>query len=65
MVTGPRGSLRVADAGTIGQRAGRVVNKYKVAKHFTLNIAEGHFDHHRNTEQITGLPRPRLDGLHA
>ncbi|MGZ6670589.1 MAG: IS1634 family transposase [Solirubrobacteraceae bacterium] len=63
MVTGPRGSLRMADAGTIGQRAGRVVNKYKVAKHFTLNIAEGHFDHHRNTEQITS--EAALDGLYV
>ena len=63
MVTGPRGSLRVADAGTIGQRAGRVVNKYKVAKHFTLNIAEGHFDHHRNTERITS--EAALDGLYV
>lgn len=63
MVTGPRGTLRVADAGTIGQRAGRVVNKYKVAKHFTLNIAEGHFDHHRNTEQITS--EAALDGLYV
>jgi Transposase DDE domain len=63
MVTGPRGTLRAADAGTIGQRAGRVVNKYKVAKHFTLHIAEGHFDHHRNTEQITS--EAALDGLYV
>jgi hypothetical protein len=59
MVTGPRGSLRVADAGTIGQRAGRVVNKYKVAKHFTLNIAEGHFDHHRNPNNVAFLGSAR------
>jgi hypothetical protein len=32
MVSGPRGTLRAADAGTIGQRIGRVVNRYKVAK---------------------------------
>ena len=63
MVTGPRGTLRAADAGTIGQRAGRVVNKYKVAKHFTLTIADGHFAHHRNTEQIT--TEAALDGLYV
>ena len=41
MVDGPRGSLRHADAGKIGERAGRVINKYKVAKHFELQIADG------------------------
>ena len=53
MVSGPRGSLRNADAGKIGQRAGRVVNKYKVAKHFELQIADGSFSYQRKTEQIT------------
>ena len=43
MVDGPRGTLRNADAGKIGQRAGRVINKYKVAKHFDLQIADGSF----------------------
>ena len=41
MVHGPRGTLRNADAGKIGERAGRVINKYKVAKHFDLQIADG------------------------
>lgn len=63
MVTGPRGSLRSADAGTIGQRAGRVINKYKVAKHFTLNIADGRFGYQRNSEQITN--EVALDGLYV
>ena len=63
MVTGPRGTLRAADAGTIGQRAGRVINKYKVAKHFTLDIADGHFAYQRNSEQIT--TEAALDGLYV
>ena len=63
MVSGPRGTLRAADAGTIGQRTGRVVNKYKVAKHFTLDIADGHFAYQRNTEQITN--EAALDGLYV
>lgn len=63
MVTGPRGSLRAADAGTIGQRAGRVVNKYKVAKHFALDIADGHFSHERKADQITA--EAALDGLYV
>ena len=36
IVHGPRGRLRGAEAGQIGERAGTIVNKYKVAKHFTL-----------------------------
>ncbi len=63
MVTGPRGPLRAADAGTIGQRAGRVINKYKVAKHFTLQIADGAFAYERNSEQITS--EAALDGLYV
>jgi hypothetical protein len=63
MVCGARGTLRTADAGQIGQRAGRVINKYKVAKHFTLDIADGHFAYQRNTEQITS--EAALDGLYV
>jgi hypothetical protein len=63
MVTGPRGSLRSADAGKIGERAGRIVNKYKVAKHFALEIADGHFAYQRKTDQITA--EAALDGLYA
>jgi hypothetical protein len=63
MVTGPRGRLRGADAGRIGERAGKVSNKYKVAKHFTLQIADGAFAYERNTEQINS--EASLDGLYA
>jgi DDE family transposase len=62
-VDGPRGRLRGADAGQIGQRAGTIVNKYKVAKHFTLSIADGHFAYERKTEQISR--EAALDGLYA
>jgi Transposase DDE domain len=63
MVQRPRGTLRACDAGTIGQRAGRVINKYKVAKHFTLDIADGHFAYQRDTEQITN--EAALDGIYV
>ncbi len=63
MVQGPRGRLRSADAGTIGQRAGRVVNKYKMAKHFNLTIAHGAFSFSRNQEQIK--TEAALDGLYV
>jgi len=63
MVTGPRGSLRNADAGKIGQRAGRVINKYKVAKHFDLQISDGAFAYQRKTEQIE--TEAALDGIYV
>ena len=62
-VHGPRGRLRGADGGQIGQRAGTIVNKYKVAKHFTLTITDGQFAYQRKTEQITS--EAALDGLYA
>ena len=62
-VTNPRGRLHAADAGAIGQRVGRVINKYKVAKHFELEIADGAFAYTRKTEQIEG--EAALDGLYV
>ena len=59
----PRGALRVADAGQIGARAGKVVNKYKMAKHFTLAISDGAFAYERKTEQIQA--EAALDGLYV
>ncbi|MGB0096176.1 MAG: IS1634 family transposase, partial [Solirubrobacteraceae bacterium] len=47
MVDGERGKLRNAPAGKIGERAGRVVNKRKMAKHYTLQIADGSFSYNR------------------
>jgi transposase len=63
MVDGPRGRLRNAQAGKIGERAGRVSNKYKVAKHFELTIADGSFSYERKTEQIE--TEAALDGLYV
>src|SRR3954471_20242111 len=63
MVDGPRGRLRRADAGTIGQRVGRVVDKFKVAKHFELEIADGHFTYQPKHDQITA--EAALDGLYV
>src|SRR5512132_1143778 len=63
MVDGPRGTLKDADAGKIGQRAGRVINKYKVAKHFELEIADGSFTYQRKTEQIEA--EAALDGIYV
>jgi hypothetical protein len=62
-VQGPRGRLRGAAAGQIGERAGKVSNKHKVAKHFTLQIADGVFTYERKTDQIN--QEAALDGLYA
>ena len=62
-VHGPRGRLKNAEAGKIGERAGKIINRYKMAKHFTLNIADGAFSYQRKTEQITA--EAALDGLYV
>jgi Transposase DDE domain len=63
MVDGPRGKLKNADAGKIGERAGRVINKRKMAKHFTLEIAEKRFSYERNQAQID--EEALLDGIYV
>jgi hypothetical protein len=56
-----RGSLRTAAA--IGLRAGRVVDAKKMAKHFELDIADGHFAYRRRTEAIAA--EAAVDGLYV
>jgi hypothetical protein len=56
-----RGSLRGRDK--IGLRVGKVVNKYKVAKHFTLEIEESGFAFHLRDEQIAA--EASLDGIYV
>ncbi|HJW75111.1 MAG TPA: IS1634 family transposase [Thermoleophilia bacterium] len=63
MVEGPRGRLRNAPAGTIGERVGRVSNRYKVAKHFELAISDGAFCFARKKEQIAA--EAALDGIYV
>lgn len=63
MVEGPRGRLRAADAGRIGERVGRVSNRYKMAKHFELLIGDGAFSFARRQDQIA--QEAALDGLYV
>ena len=63
IVEGDRGRLKHASAGKIGERAGRVVNKRKMAKHFTLQIADGAFSYQRNQAQIN--EEALLDGIYV
>ena len=62
-VDNPRGRLHAKPAGQIGERAGRVVNRYKVAKHFQLTIADGCFDYARDEQAIS--EEAALDGFYV
>jgi hypothetical protein len=62
-VHGPRGQLKAADAGKIGQRVGKVVGKYKMAKHFDVTIRDAHFSYTRKIEQIES--EALLDGIYV
>jgi len=63
MVESPRGRLKEAPAGVIGERVGRVVNRYKMAKHFTLEIADGAFSFSRKEAEIER--EAALDGFYV
>jgi transposase len=61
-VDNPRGRLHDKPAGLIGERAGRVVNRYKVAKHFQLVIEDGRFAYARDEQAIS--EQAALDGFY-
>lgn len=63
MVCAERGTLRGAPAAKIGQRVGRVINKRKMAKHFTVQITDGSFHYQRNQPQID--QEALLDGIYV
>lgn len=56
-----RGRLKGKDK--IGVRVGRVVNKYKVAKHFELDIRDDRFGYKRCHENIEA--EAKLDGIYV
>jgi hypothetical protein len=53
---------KLAGRANIGLRLGRVINQYKVAKHFTLTIDEHAFSFARNGESIAA--EAALDGIY-
>jgi transposase len=57
----PKRPLRGQD--TIALRVGRVVNDYKVAKHFVLEITETSFTYRRDEEKIAA--EAALDGIYV
>jgi hypothetical protein len=54
---------RLAGAGKIGVRVGKVVGRYKMAKHYLLDITDDTFAFTRNTDQITA--EAALDGIYV
>ena len=54
---------RLSGKERIGLRVGRVVHRYKMAKHFELAIAEQSFSFSRKQEQIAA--EARLDGIYV
>jgi hypothetical protein len=54
---------RLAGAGNIGERAGKVINKHKVGKHFIREITENSFTFRRDQEKITA--EAALDGIYV
>jgi hypothetical protein len=54
---------RLVGADRIGLRAGKVVNRYKMAKHFELAITDDHLGWARKTAQITA--EAALDGIYV
>jgi transposase len=55
------GRLKGQDA--IGLRVGKILGRYKVGKHFQLDIADSHFSHQRDANGIAS--EAALDGLYV
>lgn len=58
-----RGRLKGAKADEIGLRVGQVVNKYKMAKHFELEIRDGSFTFRLLEEKVAA--EAALDGIYV
>lgn len=56
-----RGGL--IDAGEIGLAVGPAIKRFRMKKHFEIEIADGHFAYRRKTEQITA--EAALDGIYV
>jgi transposase len=56
-----RGYLKTADK--IGVRVGKVINRYKMAKHFKLDIAENHFSFEIDEANVN--EEAALDGIYV
>lgn len=57
-----RRTKKLLTAAEIGVKAGRIINHYKVAKHFALSIADGSFHWQRDEDSIA--QERQLDGIY-
>ena len=57
-----RAKRRLRGKDTIAMRVGKVIDKYKMAKHFDLDISDAAFSYRRNEEAIAA--EAALDGLY-
>jgi len=62
-ISAAAGAGRLSGAGKIGVRVGKVVGRYKMAKHYTLDIADDRFAFTRNQDAITA--EAALDGIYV
>ena len=60
---GRKGKVGLNTAAEIGLAVGAVLNDRKMAKHFVIDIADGHFGFRRDAEKISA--EARLDGLYV
>src|SRR3954447_17590181 len=58
-----RRSDRPETAAEIGVRAGKIINHYRMAKHFTLTIRDGHLGWSRKQDAVTN--EEMLDGIYV
>jgi transposase len=58
-----RAAARPETAAEIGVRAGKIINHYKMAKHFTLTIGDGSLEYARKPDEITR--EELLDGIYV
>lgn len=63
IVEGKRKRGKPYTGSEIGVRLGKVINKYKMAKHFELQIRDGQFQYHRRQERIDR--EAALDGIYV
>lgn len=61
-VRGMAGKGKLKGKGAIGLRTGKVINKYKVAKHFELDIKDDTFDFNVNEKSVS--EEAALDGIY-
>jgi hypothetical protein len=62
-ITAAAAAGRCKGAGAIGERAGKVIGKHKVAKHFITEITSTSFTYRRDTGQIAA--EAALDGIYV